>query len=101
MDRLRSFRLFPRLLIVDATVMVEEERRRRKTAELKIWRAAEPVEAEKALSDHERAQKAFRENRERLKAERLARDEILRSAEEMRPGPAPQGSIMDLLAPWH
>jgi hypothetical protein len=32
------------------------------------------VEAEKAMTDHERAQKAFHENRERLKAERLARE---------------------------
>jgi hypothetical protein len=30
-------------------------------------------EAREAISDHERAQKAFAENRERLKAERLAR----------------------------
>ena len=32
------------------------------------------VEAEKALTDYERAQIAFHENRERLKAERLARE---------------------------
>jgi hypothetical protein len=31
-------------------------------------------EAEKALSDHETAQRAFHANRERLKAERLARE---------------------------
>jgi hypothetical protein len=32
------------------------------------------VEAKKAISDHEKAQKAFHENRERLKALRLARE---------------------------
>ncbi|MET4257372.1 hypothetical protein ABIC09_002308 [Bradyrhizobium sp. S3.12.5] len=36
--------------------------------------AARRVEAEKAMRDHEAAQKAFYENRERLKAERLARE---------------------------
>ena len=39
----------------------------------KVFRAADP---KKALSDHEKAQKAFHENREHLKAERLARDSI-------------------------
>jgi hypothetical protein len=38
----------------------------------KVFRA---VEAEKAMTDYEKAQKAFHENRERLKAERLAREE--------------------------
>lgn len=37
----------------------------------KVFRAAE---AKKALSDHEKAQKAFDENRERLKTERLVRE---------------------------
>ena len=32
------------------------------------------VEASKAMTEHERAQKAFHENRERLKALRLARE---------------------------
>jgi hypothetical protein len=32
------------------------------------------VEAAKAMTEHERAQKAFHENRERLKALRLARE---------------------------
>lgn len=36
--------------------------------------AARRIEAEKAMRDHEAAQKAFYENRERLKAERLARE---------------------------
>jgi hypothetical protein len=37
----------------------------------KVFRA---VETEKAMTDYEKAQKAFHENRERLKAERLARE---------------------------
>jgi hypothetical protein len=37
----------------------------------KIFREAEAV---KAMTDHERDQKAFHENRERLKALRLARE---------------------------
>jgi len=32
------------------------------------------VEAEKAITDHDRTQKAFHKNRERLRAERLARE---------------------------
>jgi hypothetical protein len=36
--------------------------------------AARRVEAEKAMRDHEQAQRAFHANRERLKAERLARE---------------------------
>jgi hypothetical protein len=36
--------------------------------------AARRIEAEKAMRDHEEAQKAFHANRERLKAERLARE---------------------------
>jgi len=36
--------------------------------------AARRIEAEKAMRDHEAAQKAFHANRERLKAERLARE---------------------------
>jgi hypothetical protein len=39
----------------------------------KVFRQAE---AKVAMSDHERAQKAFHENRERLKAERLAREAV-------------------------
>ena len=33
-----------------------------------------PVEVEKAMTEHEKAQIAFGENRERLKTERLARE---------------------------
>lgn len=37
-------------------------------------KASRTVEAEKAMTDHEKMQKTFHENRERLKAERLARE---------------------------
>jgi hypothetical protein len=40
--------------------------------------AARRVEAEKAMRDHEAAQKAFHANRERLRAERLAREKASR-----------------------
>jgi hypothetical protein len=60
--------------------MVEEERRRRTRAELEFRNATPQAEAQKAMTDHERSQKAFHENRARLKAERLARDENLGSA---------------------
>ena len=52
--------------------MIEEERRRRKRAELEFRKATRQVEAEKAMTDHDRAQKAFHENRARLRAERLS-----------------------------
>jgi hypothetical protein len=42
-------------------------------AEREARKAFREVEAAKAMTEHERAQKAFNENRERLKAERLAR----------------------------
>ena len=38
---------------------------------LKVFR---PVEVEKTMTEHAKAQKAFYENRERLKTERLARE---------------------------
>ena len=37
-------------------------------------KAFRQVDAEKAMTEHELAQKAFSKNRERLKAERLARE---------------------------
>jgi hypothetical protein len=40
----------------------------------KVFREAE---ASKAMTEHERAQKAFYENRERLKALRLAREAVV------------------------
>jgi hypothetical protein len=54
--------------------MVEEERRRRTRAELEFRNATRQVVAEKAMTDHERTQKALHENRARLRAERLARE---------------------------
>jgi hypothetical protein len=41
--------------------------------ERKTRNAVRQIEAEKAMADHERQQKAFHDNRARLKAERLAR----------------------------
>jgi hypothetical protein len=43
-------------------------------AERAARKAFKQVEAEKAMTEHEKAQKAFDANRERLKAERLARE---------------------------
>ena len=43
-------------------------------AEREARKAFREVEAKKAISDHDLAQKAFYKNRERLKAERLARE---------------------------
>lgn len=43
-------------------------------AERDARKAFRQVEAEKAMTEHEIAQKAFSANRERLKAERLARE---------------------------
>jgi hypothetical protein len=54
-------------------VMTPAEREARK-----LFRAAE---ASKAMSDHELSQKAFHENRERLKALRLAREAVAAKAD--------------------
>ncbi len=43
-------------------------------AEREARKAFKDADAVKALTEHERAQKAFQENRERLKALRLARE---------------------------
>jgi hypothetical protein len=43
-------------------------------AEREARKAFREVEAKKAISDHDLAQKAFYKNKERLKAERLARE---------------------------
>ena len=43
-------------------------------AEREARKAFRQVDAEAAMSEHEIAQKAFSKNRERLKAERLARE---------------------------
>jgi hypothetical protein len=44
------------------------------TAERNARKAFRQVDADKAMSEHEKAQRAFHKNRERLKAERLARE---------------------------
>jgi hypothetical protein len=44
------------------------------TAERNAREAFRQVDADKAMTEHEKAQKAFHKNRERLKAERLARE---------------------------
>ena len=43
-------------------------------AEREARKAFREAEATKAMTDHDRAQKAFQENRERLKGLRLARE---------------------------
>jgi uncharacterized protein YhfF len=43
-------------------------------AELEARKAFKQGEADKAMTEHDKAQTAFHENRERLKAERLARE---------------------------
>jgi hypothetical protein len=43
-------------------------------AEREARKAFKQADAAKAMTEHDRAQKAFHENRERLKALRLARD---------------------------
>ena len=50
------------------------ERKMPSAAEREARKAFRTVEAKQAMTDYARAQKAFHENRERLKAERLARD---------------------------
>jgi hypothetical protein len=56
-------------------MVAEAKGRRRLTrAELEFRNATRQVEAEKAMTDHERSQKVFHENRARLRAERLARE---------------------------
>ena len=45
-------------------------------AEREARKAFRQVDAEKAMTEHEIAQKAFSNNRERLKAERLAREAV-------------------------
>jgi hypothetical protein len=50
------------------------ERKVATPAEREARKAFRQVEAAKAMTDHEKAQKSFNDNRERLKAERLARE---------------------------
>ena len=56
--------------------------RRPTVAELEARKLFKPAEA--AISDHEKAQRAFHQNRERLKAERLAREAAARDDEQSR-----------------
>jgi hypothetical protein len=49
------------------------ERREMTSAEREARKAFRAVEAKQAMTDYAKTQKAFHENRERLKAERLAR----------------------------
>ena len=42
-------------------------------------RAFKKVETKTAIGEHEKAQKSFDENRERLKAERIAREAVLKA----------------------
>jgi hypothetical protein len=55
-------------------VVRDNNRRESTPAEREARKAFRAIEAKKATSDYEKAQKAFHENRERLKAERLARE---------------------------
>jgi hypothetical protein len=50
------------------------ERRTLSTAEREARKVFRDADAKVAVSEHERAQQAFHANRERLKAERLARE---------------------------
>jgi hypothetical protein len=50
------------------------ERKVMTPAERQAHKAFRQVDAEKAMTEHEIAQKAFSNNRERLKTERLARE---------------------------
>ena len=50
------------------------KRRVTTSAEREAMKVFRQVNAEKPVSEHEKAQKAFHENRERLKAFRLARE---------------------------
>ena len=55
--------------------MNDQKLKRRATpAEREALKVFGQVKTEKAVSEHEKAQKAFHENRERLKALRLARE---------------------------
>ncbi|SDF28938.1 hypothetical protein SAMN05216337_105028 [Bradyrhizobium brasilense] len=55
-------------------VNVRERRRTPTGAEREARKVFRQAEAKEALTDYAKAQKAFHENRERLKAERLARE---------------------------
>jgi hypothetical protein len=48
-------------------------------AEREAEKVFKKVETKAAMGDHEKAQKSFGENRERLKAERIAREAALKA----------------------
>ncbi|WGS18523.1 MULTISPECIES: hypothetical protein [unclassified Bradyrhizobium] len=52
----------------------DRERRATTTAEREAQKVFKAVGAKEAMTDYAKAQKAFHDNRERLKAERLARE---------------------------
>jgi hypothetical protein len=56
--------------------VAEYERKVQTPAEREAKKALRKVEAERAMLDHAKAQKAFNENRERLKSERLVRETV-------------------------
>jgi hypothetical protein len=55
-------------------MMNDRERRAPAAVEREARKIFRKAEAKEALTDHAKAQKAFHDNRERLKAERLARE---------------------------
>ncbi len=56
-------------------------------AEREARKAFRQVDAKSAMTEHETAEKAFSKNRERLKAERLARDASAAPAPATKPKP--------------
>ena len=54
-------------------------------AERDARKAFRQVDAEKAMSEHDVAQKAFSKNRERLRAERLAREAVAPAPTKAKP----------------
>jgi hypothetical protein len=52
------------------------------TVERNARKAFRQIDAEKAMSEHEKAQRAFHKNYERLKAERLARETAAAQADQ-------------------
>ena len=55
------------------------ERKLTTAAQREAEKAFKKVETKTAMGDHEKAQKSFDENRERLKAERIAREGVLKT----------------------
>lgn len=66
--------------------MINDRERRASTVEREAHKVFRQAEAKKALTDYAKAQKTFHDNRERLKAERLAREaEAARQKQIKRP----------------